>query len=469
MRDYYPCIKKELEKYIIENKSICDLIHNDFCSHTNLRGKYKNKLCLNKSKNKNKLCIRHDFKELKKCSGINNRNKPCNRNIKKTSLYCNYCIKKKSKIYNIEKNIYKLKIFDFNKLNNQITKYFNIKEYIYNLFLKKIINFLYKYNISLTFFIELLKLLIMLSENDKNNHFYPTSNISLEELNRIDCVELMKFIGYSPVREGSRIRFENSNFNIVITNNILFFDNKTRYGNIGAINLYKHITKKNIIEVIKELKKIWIDLKNKNVYYDFENNGIGKKNKINFNNIVNKNSTVPKLYLQNIDNVKKYLINYRKLDKNIIEDMINNGMIGSDKYNNCVFYKKNKKTAFLRSSNPSIRFFKATGIMDFIVYNFGDGPLYIFESPIDCISYYQLYKSKGIYASTNGSTLINVNKIKDLIDNYNKYKITYLCFDNDKAGHNFTEKIKNNINKSLTRLIPKNKDWNDDLIKSNLK
>ena len=67
-------------------------------------------------------------------------------------------------------------------------------------------------------------------------------------------------------------------------------------------------------------------------------------------------------------------------------------------------------------------------------------------------------------------TLINIDANKCLLKNYiinkyNNYEITYLCFDNDKAGNNFANKIKNGINKSFIRILPNSKDFNEDLMK----
>jgi hypothetical protein len=478
VREYYPCVKLLIDNIFLENnyinKDYNKIIHPNFCTHKNTRGKYISELCLSKSSSCNNLCIRHNLKELNKCNGVNNRNKKCNRNVKKESLYCNYCVKKKSYFYNISKNIFNLNILDFNISNKDmvssnnklkhITKYLNLREFIknrYYILLNCIKNISYKYNVSMKFVINILFIFFKLSKNDKKHQIHLTQNISLNNLNSIDCVKLMQYIGYTCINDGKRFRFETDIFNIVITDNILFFDNKTRYGNIGAINLYKYITNKNIVNAIKDLKIIWNNIDSSDKKF---NKTINNKKHNKDNNKIN--NPVPNEFIENIETVKNYLINFRKLDKDIIYNMVKDKLISSDKFKNCIFYNKEKTTAYLRGTNINNRFFKATGKMDFIIYNFGDGPLHIFESPIDCISYYQIYKINGVYASTNGSTLININKINSLIDKYNNYKITYLCFDNDEAGDNFTNKIKSNINNKFIRILPKNKDWNEELMNS---
>lgn len=86
----------------------------------------------------------------------------------------------------------------------------------------------------------------------------------------------------------------------------------------------------------------------------------------------------------------------------------------------------------------------------------------MFESVIDTLSYMDLTDIKeGFYVSVNESSMIN--KVVDFIKSIDINKV-YLCFDNDKAGDIFSEKIKNNLlNYNCERLKPYNKDWNDDL------
>lgn len=506
--DYIPCDKYnffELFDEYAELKCIDDAKKHEllfdtldcrFCKYILKRGANKGSLCMRKfSKNKNKdviYCCEHRYQE-KLCT-IDN----CNRKCKKTYDICNYHFKSKNKykttieenveeiiykygplinlydnykldIYNIKINELKIsheKTWEKNNLfyNKNIIKYFNLKNYITNKYnikmLDSIVDIAHKYGVPIIFIINLITWFFMAYKTNGNVN----NIISLYDLNSINCTTLMQYMGYHCVSDGKRFRFECNKFNIVITDNIMFFDNKKRIGNIGAINLYKYITNKTMKDSINDLKKIYVTLKNDIKLFDsLQNNGNTKEKHEKINN-----NPVPKKYEKNINNVKNYLINYRKLDKNIINNLIKKKLISADIYNNCIFYNDDKTTAFLRSSNPNIRFFKATGIMDFIVYTFGNGPLYIFESPIDCISYYQMYKQTGTYISTNGATLVNIDKITKKIEQYNPNNITYLCFDNDKAGNNFTKKLMDNIDKKFERIIPQNKDWNDDLRKKKL-
>lgn len=453
MREYYPCIKSSIEDHIV-GCSLDDIIHSNFCKHRNTTGKYINEICLCESKSKNGVCGKHGIKELKKCKGFNKRGKPCGRNVRKSALFCNYCIGKLTKKYNTSLNIYDIKFYNFTG-SGELVKRMNLKDYIYSRFFQKIFD---TYNINEKILIFILKIFNMLSEKDQ---IHSTSKISLFDLNDINCIKLMQYLGYNSINDGRRTRFKTSIFNIVITNEIMFFDNVSRYGNIGAINLYKFITNKNITNVINDLKYVYNTVENIKV-----ENKDKKANVLNVKKVYEKNNLpVPKEIPENINFVKKYLCNFRKLNEEIVDNLIASEKIAADKYKNCIFYTHNKKGAYLRGTDINCRFFQVTGDADFVIYEFGNGPLFIFESPIDCMSYYQMYKSRGVYASTNGATLVNIYKIQNLILKYSKYKIIYLCFDNDKTGNNFAIKIMENIKSKFIRIKPTNKDFNEDLIK----
>jgi hypothetical protein len=170
---------------------------------------------------------------------------------------------------------------------------------------------------------------------------------------------------------------------------------------------------------------------------------------------------------ENIHAVKKYLIGKRNIDEYIINKFINTGSISADINNNCIFYNNDKTYAHLRGTN-NVRFFSSIGKSDFIEFKSSNNPLYLFESPIDALSFMTLYNKLGNMISFSGEMMINkVDKLinKDITD-------IYLCFDNDEKGDEFSTRIKNILNNykiNFFRLKSKCKDWNEDLIKTNKK
>ena len=137
---------------------------------------------------------------------------------------------------------------------------------------------------------------------------------------------------------------------------------------------------------------------------------------------------------------------------------------------NCIFYNTEKTYAYIRGTYVNKRYVKSLGISDFIIYksnNNYDG-MYLFESPIDILSFNELYpENKGFMVSINGSLMIN--KIPLLIDKY-KYDLNYIycCFDNDDKGEVYYKKVckYTELYKDIKclRFKSKLKDFNEDLI-----
>jgi len=93
--------------------------------------------------------------------------------------------------------------------------------------------------------------------------------------------------------------------------------------------------------------------------------------------------------------------------------------------------------------------------------------LYVFEAPIDMLSYITLHPRdwhENSYVSLCG--LSEQAKLKTLGTNPHISHVT-LCLDNDNAGQNAAEKFAISLSErsyACDRDIPQNKDWNDDLI-----
>ena len=151
-----------------------------------------------------------------------------------------------------------------------------------------------------------------------------------------------------------------------------------------------------------------------------------------------------------------YLCIERNLEKNIIERLVNNHKIlltAFGKHKNICFYDDN--TEHYECIGIGSERFKQ--VSDGIYYwSFGNikQKAYICESAIDAISLYQLLKEQATYISIAGS--VTRNKIIDkIIKNYDE---VILAVDNDSAGNKVAAGYPD-----LKRIIPMNKDWNEDL------
>ncbi len=95
-----------------------------------------------------------------------------------------------------------------------------------------------------------------------------------------------------------------------------------------------------------------------------------------------------------------------------------------------------------------------------------DDTLYVFEAPIDLLSYVSLHPEgweAHNYVSCCGVSAIPV---MEALRQLPQVAQVYLCLDNDEAGHaacaRMAELLKDQ-NLSAVRLVPQRKDWNDDL------
>lgn len=96
----------------------------------------------------------------------------------------------------------------------------------------------------------------------------------------------------------------------------------------------------------------------------------------------------------------------------------------------------------------------------------GDDTLYVFEAPIDLLSYISLFPDgwrEHNYVACCGTSSIPV---LEMLRQLPQLRQVYLCLDNDAAGHAASEcmaKLLEDRGISAERLVPQQKDWNDDL------
>ena len=172
--------------------------------------------------------------------------------------------------------------------------------------------------------------------------------------------------------------------------------------------------------------------------------------------------------------VYAYLLNKRGLDKDVVGAFAKKGLIyESADYHNVVFVGKDKKdkirhvsirgtgnTSTYRGNVPS-----SDPAYSFHWHGESD-KLYVFEAPIDLLSYITLNKDgwqNHSYAACCGVGDRVIEQM--LLDNPNIKKV-YLCLDNDEVGRKYNAKIVDKLfEKGIPSkiLLPANKDWNEDL------
>lgn len=93
--------------------------------------------------------------------------------------------------------------------------------------------------------------------------------------------------------------------------------------------------------------------------------------------------------------------------------------------------------------------------------------LYLFEAPIDMLSFISMHKQCWKSQSYAASCGVSDKVLWQMLKHGPHIKKVCICFDNDEPGRQAAQRI----SKSLTEknicneiLIPKSKDWNEDLL-----
>lgn len=171
-----------------------------------------------------------------------------------------------------------------------------------------------------------------------------------------------------------------------------------------------------------------------------------------------------------------YLAKSRCIDREIIAHFARLGTIYEDaQYHNAVFAGKDERGIFRhahkRSTNSQGKVFRLNVEGSDPRYSFHhigtDGQLFVFEAPIDLLSYLTLHPEgwqEHSYVSCCGTSAIPVLKTLERMKDASE---VFLCLDNDKGGHQasfrMAEQIAEQFGIASDRLIPTRKDWNDDL------
>ena len=178
----------------------------------------------------------------------------------------------------------------------------------------------------------------------------------------------------------------------------------------------------------------------------------------------------------NMRRVFAYLMKQRHIDRDVIAYFAKAKTLFEDsKYHNCVFVGTDEqgipRHAHKRSANSLGKSFRQNVEGSDPRYSFHhigtDGKLYVFEAPIDMLSFITMYpddwKSHN-YVACCGTSAIPV---MSMLSRMPCTQEVFLCLDNDAAGQaaslRMAEQIAEQFGIASDRLAPQHKDWNDDL------
>lgn len=172
--------------------------------------------------------------------------------------------------------------------------------------------------------------------------------------------------------------------------------------------------------------------------------------------------------------VYSYLLLTRGIDKEVLYEFVRKKMIyESAKYHNAVFVgydsDGNPCHAHLRGT-VSNNAFKGNVSGSKPEYSFHwngtSNKLFLFEAPIDMLSFISMHKENWQSNTYIASCSVSDRVLFQCLKDNTSIKKIYLCFDNDEAGQTANKRIAEKLNKMNIQneiLIPKHKDWNEDL------
>ena len=179
---------------------------------------------------------------------------------------------------------------------------------------------------------------------------------------------------------------------------------------------------------------------------------------------------------ENMHRVFAYLIKQRFINSEIISYFAKNRMLYEDKeHHNAVFVGVDEngilRQAHKRSTTTFGKSFRQTVEGSDTKYSFahfgGSEKLFVFEAPIDMLSYLTLNSEnwqKHSYIAMNG---VYENAVLTALNSHNNLSEIVICTDNDIGGidaaDRLTDVLRENNYENVLRILPKNKDFNEDL------
>ena len=176
----------------------------------------------------------------------------------------------------------------------------------------------------------------------------------------------------------------------------------------------------------------------------------------------------------NMHRVYAYLIKQRFISADIITYFAKQHTLYEDKtHHNAVFVGLNEKgvpkQAHKRSTNSVGGTFRITCGGSDTRYSFAhfgeDERLYVFEAPIDMLSFLTLYPNDWQKHSCIAMNGVYENAVLTALKNHSNLSEVILCVDNDEGGIEAVDRLRDILNENgysnVKRLAPPYKDWNE--------
>lgn len=180
----------------------------------------------------------------------------------------------------------------------------------------------------------------------------------------------------------------------------------------------------------------------------------------------------------NLRRTYAYLLLNRCIDRDVLNTFLHNRMIYEEEgTHNAVFVgydTEGKPQHYHKRGTLTGSTFKGNESGSIPEYSFQwrgkSDKIYLFESPIDMMSFISMYKDHWQDNSYAASCCVSDRVLFQCLKDNPKLKTVYLCLDNDEAGYKanrrIAEKLKD-MGMSCEILTPIHKDWNEDWLNQN--
>lgn len=177
----------------------------------------------------------------------------------------------------------------------------------------------------------------------------------------------------------------------------------------------------------------------------------------------------------NMRRVYAYLLNRRGIDREVLSAFVHKGMIyESADYHNAVFVGYDEKGIARHAhkrGTGSESTYKGNAVSSNPRYSFHwtgtDNTLYLFEAPIDMLSFISLHKENWRSHSYAAACCVGDQVLFQMLKANLNIDTVCLCMDNDAAGQAANKRISDKLFIQGIKheiLVPEFKDWNEDLL-----
>lgn len=282
-----------------------------------------------------------------------------------------------------------------------------------------------------------------------------------ERARRTNLVELLRSQGETVKRSGSEYAWKDGSQKVTIRDNLWFH----QYERVGgdAIDFVRRFYNKSYPEAVEYLL------------------GNSSGGLITAPPVVKEKKPfeLPKPY-HNMERVKNYLHYVRGIDEDIIETFADKNMVyESTDYHNAIFVGLDKSGIPRHANKRGIgktSTFKGNAPNSRPEYSFhwngSSNRLYLFEAPIDMLSFISMHKENWKTHSYAASCSVSDRVLFQCLNDYTHIEKVYLCFDNDEPGQTAVNRISAKLFALGIKseiLVPIHKDWNEDLLLPNEK